>query len=400
MVRGGGFALAGKMTDQVMIVAKDRENQPVVLIESDSGVADACAALRDSPRLGVDTESNSMHAFRERVCTIQVTGSDGHYIFDTIAVSEPALGEMFADPSVEKIFHGGVYDLGLLKRDFGYSFAGLFDTAIAAELLGFDKIGLAALVEKYCGVVLAKKYTTCDWARRPFSEGQIEYLYQDTRFLFELADALSRELAERDLTDEARFEFERLADIPPLAPSFARAVVWNVKGIDAVETEAGLRVLNRLFLWRQDKARELDRPPFKVLGNQAMLEIASRLPRARDEFLAVKGVTRRVWDRFGRDLVAAVSLGLAGEGEGPPPRPAPKPFPPGWERRLTGRLKDWRNRTAERLGGGRSAVLPTRSLKEIVRLRPRTPEALAAVEGLGAARFRKYGGEILRILGT
>ncbi len=381
-----------------MQVSVDNLGRPVLFIASEEASEAAEKLLRGASRLGVDTESNSMHAFQERTCTIQVTVDRAHLIFDSITLGRlDYLGELFADPGVEKIFHGGVYDLGLLKRDFGFSFHGIFDTALSAELLGHPRVGLAALVEKYCGVVLEKKYTTCDWAQRPFNPGQIEYLYQDTRFLFDLADALREELRGKTLLEEAAAEFICLEETPALSAAFAGADLWSLKGADAVEDETALRVLNQLFLWRQERAAALNRPPFKVIGGPALIEIARLRPSSRAGYLRIKGVTPRLWDRFGKELEEAVQRGMAADAP-LPPRPARRGFPDQVERVLGGELKSWRSRTAERLGIGRLAVLPSRALRGILRDRPRSLEELAEVEGMGPARLRKYGPEIVKIV--
>jgi len=380
-----------------MQVSTDKQGRPVIFIETAAEYARARREVLAAERLGVDTESNSMHAFRERTCTIQVSAPTGHFIFDPILMGCPAdLGGVFADPGVEKIFHGGVYDLALLKRDFDFEFAGLFDTAISADLLGYPRIGLSSLVERFCGVVLEKRYTTSDWARRPLDPGQMEYLYLDTLYLFDLADRLRDRLRAADLLEEATLEFAALTKTTPLKNAHEGKDSLSLKGYDRLESGRERAVLAEVFAWRQVVAEKLDRPPFKVLGNPVLFELARRRPLDRAGCLAIKGFTPRVWKKFGSDILAAVARGRSHPPEDFPPRPRVRRRRDADAGDLAQELKRWRTAAAERDGVGRLAILPGRLLEELVRVRPSAPAELAELVGEG--RTRKYGREILRIL--
>ena len=185
---------------------------PAAWIERSEELAGLCARLSSVPRIALDTEANSLHAYRERTCVVQLTTAAESAILDPLALStlEP-LRTALARPEVEVVFHGGDYDIAVLSRDHGFAFERVFDTMIAATLLGEPRVGLADLAREHLGVLLDKRFQTADWARRPVTPEQLVYLQGDTQWLLPLRDLLAARLAEHDLVEEADIEFRRLA---------------------------------------------------------------------------------------------------------------------------------------------------------------------------------------------
>src|SRR5512144_106675 len=179
------------------------------LIDSDRQFAELVDVLGSQRRLAVDTESNSLHAYRERVCLIQFSTPDTDYVLDPLALDDiSALGPIFASPSIEKIFHASEYDIICLRRDFGFSFAAIFDTMQAGRILGRRQAGLDRLLEEKFGVKMNKRFQKADWAVRPLSRDLLLYARLDTHYLIPLRDVLKTELQDRGLWQLAQEDFE------------------------------------------------------------------------------------------------------------------------------------------------------------------------------------------------
>jgi ribonuclease D len=273
-------------------------------------VADAAAlaALADEVAgesiVALDTESNSFHVYRERVCLLQLSTRRGDYVVDPMAVDVRPLGAALASGR-ELVLHGADYDVRCLKREWGWALPRIFDTMAAARRLGSAQLGLSALVHAHFGVRLSKDHQRSDWGRRPLSGEQLRYAALDTHFLLPLHARLSGELEARGLAGEARREFDRIAAVEP-RPKVFDPEGWRrlkvARGLDP----AGREVLRALWAAREEKASEVDRPPFKVLGEHPMVEIARRRPRSAEELAAIPGVTPKVLQRMGDAILAAL----------------------------------------------------------------------------------------------
>ena len=139
-------------------------------------LAEMVSELQDATVIGVDTESDSFHHYKEKVCLIQFSDHKRDYIVDPLRVPDlESLAPFFSDPDVVKIFHGADYDIVCLNRDFGFTFKNIFDTMIAAQMAGMPRIGLADLIDRYFGITIDKQYQRHDWARRPLQDEHIQY---------------------------------------------------------------------------------------------------------------------------------------------------------------------------------------------------------------------------------
>lgn len=274
------------------------------LVADPEALAALVERVRGEPVIAVDTESNSFHVYRERVCLLQVSTRSGDFVVDALALDPAPLGAVLCDGR-ETVLHGADYDVRCLRREYGWQLPRLFDTMAAARRLGRAGLGLSALVEEEFGVRLSKSFQRADWGRRPLTAEQLTYAALDTRFLLPLYDRLAGELTSRGSLGEARKEFERIAS------AVARERVFDPEGWRRMKDAraldgAGRAVLRALWIAREEHARALDRPPFKVLGEQTMLELARRRPRTEEALAAVPGVTSPVLRRFGRAVLDAV----------------------------------------------------------------------------------------------
>jgi ribonuclease D len=274
------------------------------VVASAEAVQSLAEALSREPVIALDTESNSFHVYRERVCLIQLSTPSGDWVVDPFAADPQVLGPVLSAAPV-LVLHGADYDVRCLKREYGFALPGLFDTMAAARRLGMPELGLSALVERHFGVRLSKAFQRSDWGRRPLSAEQVSYAALDTHFLLGLHSFLTRELEQRGFLVEARREFARIAAVEPRPKVFDREAWRRLKGARELPA-ASQAVLRALWIAREERASAADRPPFKVMPEQAMVEVARRLPRDEEELLRVPGVTPTVLRRMGEAVRAAV----------------------------------------------------------------------------------------------
>jgi ribonuclease D len=241
---------------------------------------------------------------------LQLSTRDHTAIVDPLNVSAETLvplAKLLENAEVETVFHDADYDLRLLQRDYGWHVRNIFDTRIAAQLLGLKAFGLAALLERYFGVKLDKKHQRADWSMRPLPADMLEYAAQDTLYLLELRDRLTQELKSKARLEWAREEFARLEgtkwDEEDPAVAFFR-----VKGARDLSRRE-LAVLRELVPWREGVARALDRATFRVIGNEQLLEIARVQPRSRDELSRLRGISRGLQENRTHEILSAVRRG-------------------------------------------------------------------------------------------
>ena len=364
------------------------------LVARERDLADLCEVLSARPAVAVDTESNSLYAYRERTCLIQLSIQGADYIVDPLAGLDLAsLGALFADPAVQKVFHAAEQDIAGMKRDFRFEFANLFDTMWAGRILGWPKLGLADLLEEHFGVRLAKRYQRYNWGGRPLAPEALAYARMDTCYLLPLRDRQMEALERAGRLEEAGEIFADLTRTPPAVVPYGAGAFWRVKDIHTVRGRARA-ILWELYRWRDSVAKRRDRPPFKVLGDRTMVAVALAAPRTLEGLGGIKGITPYLLRRYGRALLAAVRRGEGGAVPRPPRRRRlPQP--------VLGRyraLRAWRQEAAGRRGVDADVILSRDALWMLARQAPATVEDLEGIPCLGPWRRRTYGPEILRVL--
>jgi ribonuclease D len=259
--------------------------------------------------VAVDTEADSLHSYFDKVCLIQMTAADDDLVIDPLSgIDLQRFGAVLADERITKILHGGDYDVRILNRDFGFTVRNLVDTSICAQILGYEAFGLAALLERHFGVKLNKTHQRADWAMRPLTSEMLEYAALDTHYLIELAQKLRTELEALGRWEWAVEEFARLENVrydKAEDPEPWRRMK-NIGGFD----RRGLAIIRELYMWRDALARKADRPPFKIIGNDQLIEITKAKPDSVAELSKVRGMVRYHLDRYGRDLVRIVRHAL------------------------------------------------------------------------------------------
>jgi len=364
--------------------------------------AELAALLRRVTReseLAVDTEAASFHRFVDRVYLVQLSTRRETAVIDPLTVGDlGALGPVLADAAVEVVFHDADYDLRILDRDCGFRARRLFDTRVAAQLLGEPAIGLAALLEKHVGVHLDKKYQRADWSRRPLPREMLEYAALDTQYLLPLRDRLRAELQARGRLSWAEEEFQRLEGVRWVPPAANGDAVFRIKGARAL-SRRGLAVLRGLWHWRDAVAAELDRASFRVLSNEALVIVAGAQPCDTEALRSCRGVSERLVEQRGGAILAAVAAGLA-----VPERDLPR-FPRGERRtpdptfeRQVERLKAVRNAAAARLGLEPGVLCPKGTLEAVARAHPSAVGSLSEVPEIRRWQIEVLGQDFLAAL--
>ncbi len=280
---------------------------PPTLVADPASLTGLVQLLRSERVIALDTESNSFHVYRERVCLLQLSTRSGDFVVDPLAIDPSPLAEVLCDGR-ETVLHGADYDVRCLRREYGWRLPRLFDTMAAARRLGRAGLGLSALVESQFGVRLSKVFQRADWGRRPLTPEQLTYAALDTHYLLPLYDGLVGELAERGAAEEARREFDRIASAEFRERVFDPDGWRRLKGARDLDAP-GRAVLRALWIAREEQASALDRPPFKVLAEQTMLEVARRRPADDGALARVPGITPSVLRRLGGALRAALEAG-------------------------------------------------------------------------------------------
>jgi ribonuclease D len=351
-------------------------------LDTVGGVERFTSEISATREIALDTEGASFHRFVDRIYLLQLSTREHHAVIDPLPIGVPSgLGALLEDPSVEVVFHDADYDLRLLQQDYGWSVRTIFDTRIAAQLLGYTAFGLAALLERFFEVKLDKKHQRADWSMRPLTEGMLDYAAQDTRHLLQLRDQLASELERMGRTAWAREEFSLLEGTrwQDEAPGMSYLRLKGARDLSRRE----LAVLRELVPWRDAVAGSLDRATFRVLGNEQLLDIARTQPRTKEALGKVKGMPRAVLEQRGEELLAAVSRALAvPETELPKfPRAARWDRDPEFDARVSA-LKTARDAAAKRLQLDPGVLCSRDRLEAVARRNPATVEEVAEVNEL------------------
>lgn len=371
------------------------------LIDEGSALAEVAGQLSGQSRIALDCEAAGFHRYTDRLCLVQLSTPDQTYLFDPLLI-DPAstLRPLLEDPEILVVMHGADYDLRLLDRDLGIRIRGVFDTQVAASLLGAPALGLAALLETHLGVTLSKQHQRADWAQRPLPEAYLRYAAADTQHLLALADILVEQLQELGRTGWAGEEFLLLEGIR-----------WEEDEDDPVTRVKGARMLAPRQLtalraameWRDRIAQQMDRAPFRVAGDQTLLAVVVDRPRSLESLASMKGISPRLARHHGRALLEElrrVDL-MAEEDLRPYPRwnrngqgrPSPE------EEALANRIRALRAERAAELGLDRGVLLSNVQILEIIRRLPRSVEELRATPGIRRWQTDLMGKQILRALG-
>jgi ribonuclease D len=365
--------------------------------------------LRSRRIVALDTESDSLYRYYPKICLIQLSAgarddnSDPaemvDYLVDPLRLDNlDELRAVLARPGVEVVMHAAENDMLLLYRNFGFTFPQVFDTQLAARILGWKQVGLAAILETQFGIVSDKRMQRTNWGIRPLTPEQIAYAQMDTHYLPSLRQLLIAELQERRRWEEAQGAFAHLSRVDYSARAVEERTFWSMKSVRDVPLER-LNVLEALWKWRENEARHQNRPPFKIMGDTALIEMAKQVPSDRGDLRHIPDLSPNQVDRFGPLLLRAVQEGLR----------HPQPQPPEYEARPElaldraalarfDALRKWRSEMARQRDVAPDIVLPNSTLLTIAQRNPADVAALAAIVDIGDWKVQTYGPDILATL--
>jgi ribonuclease D len=379
--------------------APAREVPQYTLVATPDGFQRILEALAPASRAAFDIEADSLYHYFEKICLIQISTDKETFVLDPLAVRDlSGFAPIMDDPAVEKVFHAASYDILCLRRDYGFSIKNLFDTHLAAQLLGYEQLGLDALLERLLGIAHSKRRQRDDWSRRPLVPEQLEYAAMDTHHLLQLRDLLEAQLEEKGRLSWAQEEFRALAGLETAEREFDPEGFRHIKGSRELTLQQ-LAVVRALYLLRDRYAREMDVPPFKVVNNSVLLDLARRPPQSAREMFRRSGISFRVARRFGVEIFRTIEKARS---EDPaslvlPARSANKAPPREAKARLE-LLRVWRRAKAEQLQLHVGVVFPGNLLEALALFPPADLDALQAVAGMRNWRVREFGEEVLRVL--
>jgi ribonuclease D len=314
------------------------------VVDTDHKLAAFLPNLRAADWLALDTEADSLHAYPEKLCLIQISIAGADVLLDPLSGMDvkPALEELRKH---ELIMHGADYDLRLLRKSFDFVPSAIFDTMLASRLLGVREFGLTNLVSIYLGVKLEKGPQKANWARRPLTERMEVYARNDVRYLKPLADILRAQLREKGRLAWHQETCARLiAECTQIRPADSD-VVWRVKGSHQLEPPA-LGVLRELWYWREKEAIRANKPPYFILAPETMVQVS--MAAVESQSLKEK-LPRHLSPQRREGILKAIARGLASEKPLRLVRPSPYRQTDAEKRRMN-QLEKRRNRHAAALG--------------------------------------------------
>lgn len=373
---------------------QNEELPPPIWVARPADLRRMVAELSSEPLLAVDTESNSLYAYQEQVCLIQISSPTNDYMVDPLAISDLSpLEPLFSNPATETIFHAAEYDLICLTRDFAYQFSSLFDTMLAARILGRKSFGLGSLLESEFGLLLDKHYQRANWGQRPLKPAMLAYARLDSHYLIALRAKLKAELEEVGRWELAQEDFRRMRHVHlPDETSHADAC-WRITGSQDLTPTQGA-VLQAVCAYRDRQARYANLPVFKVLPNEAMLSVARNMPESRADLDGLPGLNPKLANRHAAGLLQAVKQGRHSP-------PLTRPRTPRRNDALLHRLdllRTWRKAAAAGMKVESDVVLPRDLMDAIATANPRNLEQLAPVMREVPWRLEHFGPQILRAL--
>jgi ribonuclease D len=345
-------------------------------------------------RVAVDTESNSLHAFREQVCLMQFSSTNADYLIDPLVLKDlSSLAPIFSNPEIEKIFHAAEYDLVCLRRDFGFSFANLFDTMHAARVLGYPAVGLDRLLNDKFKIQTDKRHQKANWAARPLTKEQIHYARLDTHYLFDLRDVLEKELREKDRLEFAQEDFTRACLVDKQKQKM-NSESWERFSSRKDLSLRDLTILAYLCKWRDLEAEKLNRPVYKVIMDDTLVMVSKNMPQHKVDLSAL-GLSEKQIHLWGDGILTAVRRGVAA------PLVERKQIEAkndAFLRRLE-KLKVWRKKIGLEIGVESDVILPKPYLSAIAENPPKDLGELALIMKETPSRVEKYGSQILKVIG-
>ena len=367
---------------------------PPVWVDDQNKLNRMVEDLSMQTRIAVDTESNSLHAYRERVCLIQFSTPKKDYVVDPLALNDlDSLAPLFVNGKIEKIFHAAEYDLLCLKRDYGYKFKNIFDTMQASRILGCQFVGLDNILADRFDVKVDKRHQKANWGARPLTHAQLDYARMDTHYLIALRDLLETELREKERWGYALDDFRLACNVNDPKEKL-NGSSWKRFSSRKDISPRELTILSELTMCRDAIAERMDRPTFKVIPDNILLDIAKNIPEM-DVDLAGIGLSPKQIRLWGDQILAATKRGV----ELPIVKREQPERPKDAVLKRLDKLKTWRKKVAEEMKVESDIILPKIYLHLLAEHPPKNIEELKNVMNESPFRFGLYGDQIYRLIG-
>jgi len=348
--------------------------------------------------VAVDMEADSMHHYKEKICLIQIATRKTCVIIDPLQIQDLSpLTILFSNPEIQKIFHGADYDVRSLYRDFNIRIQNLFDTELACRFLGVPETGLDAVLLKRFNVQLNKRFQKKDWSRRPLPKEMIDYAAGDVFYLIPLASQLKRELKAKDRLPWTREECDILSNVRPTVNN-EEPLFLRFKGAGRLNPRS-LTILEALLQMRDGIAQKKDKPWFKILRNQALLNIAVAQSSNPEFLLNNRLLSAKEISRYGGMISRAINKALTVPENcllKYPYRPTPRVKPSA--RKRIKQLRQWRDDKANTLQLNPAMICNKMLLSIIAHENPKTITELRKIEEIKDWQFQTFGKELLNAL--
>lgn len=354
--------------------------------------------LHSQQEIAFDMEADSMYHFQEKICLIQVATAQMNAVIDPLRLNDlSALGSVFDNPSIQKIFHGADYDVRSLYRDFKIEIHNLFDTQVACKFLGTRSTGLESVLLQYFGIRLDKKYQRKDWSLRPLPVEMLTYATNDVCHLLPLAQNLEVALRKKGRRSWVKEECELLSQVRPTRNDHEPLFI-HFKGAGRLRPR-NLAVLEALLQYRRSLAEEKDRPLFKIFSNKSLLQLAMDKPKTLKRLTSSDVLSRKQLNMYGNELVEVIrkaSQIAAPELPNYPRQKAAK-MNPAVPSRIKA-LKKWRDKKAKALDLEPGVLLNKSIMATLATEKPTDPESMSRIADLKEWQKQEFGPEILKVL--
>jgi ribonuclease D len=368
------------------------------LIETPRDLEDLGLRLNQETSVALDLEGDSLYHYREKICLIQIAAGNDFFLIDPLKITDLSpLALFLTNPGIRKILHGADYDIRSLYRDYQFEVHNLFDTESAARFLGLKETGLGSLLDARFQIRLDKRFQKTDWSKRPLSDPMLAYAAADVAYLIPLAQSLMTDLEDLGRLPWVLEEGDRLCRVR-FNPPYQGPLFLQFKGGRRLDSRS-LGLLENLLQFRKAQAEKRDRPLFKILGADVLKTLALEKPLTLDQLKGIKGLSARLIDRLGEELIECLKQGLAiPETDLPrfPPSIRPQVIPAVAARVKT--LKEWREKKARELNLDPGVVISNSLIDQIGEKHPTGPEDLELIPELRQWQKQSFGPEILQVL--
>ncbi|MFN8445326.1 MAG: HRDC domain-containing protein [Caldilineaceae bacterium] len=384
-----------------------------VLVYNERLLEQMLSHLSQQSIVAIDTESNSLFAYYPRVCLIQLSTpiereqSKRHplrvldFLIDPLRLSleqVALIGRILAERKTEVVMHAAENDIILLQREFGFQFPSVFDTQLAARFLGWKQIGLAALLETHFNVISDKRMQRTNWGERPLNPQQIAYAQMDTHYLLALRAMQIEQLQNVNRWQAAQDAFQRLSRLRAQDYVNNERNFWQMRVSREID-RACTGVLQALWEWREGEAQRTNRPPFKIMNDEVLFQLASRQPATPQGLNDISGLSGHQAQRYGSVLLQVIRTGQKQPiPQEPEPALSPEQMLDKSARRRFDKLRTWRNEQALQSDLAPELIFTNQTLIEIAQADPKNERDLQQIPDVGAWKSQTYGQSLLTVL--